>query len=545
MMCASGYEHCLLLDTTGCVWGCGYNPSGELGLGPVGPHNATILTPQKIVNLPPIVSLSAGSNISFFLDANGNVWSCGCNYYGQLGLGDQKDRFFPEQIQDLPIIISTFALVASSIFLDCEGSVWTCGHNGHGELGLGDTTNRNKAEKIQGLPKIKSMAGGYSHSLFLDCEGSVWACGYNSDGNLGLGDTVKRIKAEKIQDVPAIKSMAGGVHFSMFVDEEGNVWVCGGNQHGELGVGHSDQINTPQKNNNLSGIVAVAAGNENYSVFLDNTGNIFTCGCEYGPLGLEGTGDRYIPHKVNNIPPMSCISCCNTAHFYSQIVDREGGVWGCGGNNYGQLGLGHANQTQTFQRIESCLFKLTENESSCQTLTNNSNYAYAGKKGFEEKLNTGQFARFTVDEVSLFLNVCGMQDLVTHQRQKKIDGAVLEAAIADVTVMEIKDKLTEKKMEFYLKVLQSGKMGNEQELNKSTVWRHREVEKTLVVMKEWDIELDENLVRKKGISICELLYFKAKDFQKELGMGVIEALLVVWKLKRVRKAFEAFLVKNE
>ena len=95
-----------------------------------------------------------------------------------------------------------------------------------------------------------------------------------------------------------------------------------------------------------------------------------------------------------------------------------------------------------------------------------------------------------MDEVSLFLNVCGMEDLVTHQRQKQIDGEVLEDAITDVTVMEIKDRVQERKMEFYLKVLESGELMNEQKLSQSMVWRHREVDKTLVLMKEWDISLD-------------------------------------------------------
>ena len=29
-----------------------------------------------------------------------------------------------------------------------------------------------------------------------------------------------------------------------------------------------------------------------------------------------------------------------------------------------------------------------------------------------------------LDEVSLFLNVCGIEDLVTHQRDNKFDGGV-------------------------------------------------------------------------------------------------------------------------
>src|SRR3990167_6932871 len=360
---------------------------------------------------------------------------------------------------------------------------------------------------------------------------------------------------------------------------------------------------------------------------------------------------------------MSCISSCNTAEGYLQIVDEDGRVWSCGRNGHGQLGLVHTHQTLTFQRSEIIvklthkerkhkqqaakleqkeeaewqseekeMFKSIEKEQNKplmdklksakhlhnlnkqqakqkiiegvigmadwsskwkdihaknqqlnqsieqhkvnlntkqqqldkltqevgeikQALSNTEQHkevveffdillepiAEAEKElksGFEEKLQAGKHGEWTMGEVSLFLNVCGMENLVTHQRQMQIGGDVLEDAIVDVTVMGIKDPLAEKKMEFYLKVLESGKMMNEEQLSQSVVWRHREVGKTLLVMKEWDIELDENLVRKKGIRICDLLYFKAKDFQKELGIEVREAIGIVRKLKRMRKQFE-------
>src|SRR3990167_1836615 len=670
-VCASGQDHCLFLDSLASVWSCGYNQYGGLGLG----HstNTYKLTPQKINNLPPIISISAGYEFSLFVDANGSVWSCGYNGYGQLGLGDVKNRNIPEQIKNLPAIKSALAFGNSSLFLDCEGSVWICGYNHYGELGLGDTTQRNKAEKIQGLPAIKSMAGGYYHALFLDCEGSVWSCGYNGHGGLGLGDTTQRNKAEKIQGLPAIKSMAGGVHWSMFVDEQGNVWVCGSNQNGELGLGHTTQINSPQKNNNLSGIVAVAGGHAYFSMFLDKQGNVFTCGHnQYGQLGLGDKNDRHTPQKVNNIPPMSSLSSCNTADYYLQIVDCEGGVWSCGYNGYGQLGVGHTNDTLTFQQIASIpklkgkeeamqegsvegkkqeeamqegsveekeMFKSIEKEQSKELmlkiqsakgikqldkhqakqkiiegvigmaewttkwqeihknkqqlhqciqqhkltlldkqqqlhkLTQEINEIQQAlsfmqentetlefydeflqpiaeaekelKSGFQEKLNAGKHADFTVDEVSLFLNVCGMADLVIHQRTNKFDGTTLEDAIEDLSVMEISDTLQERKMKFYLKVLESGKLMKEEELSKCAVWRHKEVEKTLLLLKEWEIALDEHLVRKKGISVGYLLYFNAKDFKMELGVEGKEAIAMVRKLKSWRKSFEDSLFNTE
>ena len=166
------------------------------------------------------------------------------------------------------------------------------------------------------------------------------------------------------------------------------------------------------------------------------------------------------------------------------------------------------------------------------------------KSGFEEKLKAGKYAEFTVDEVSLFLNLCDMKELVSHQRQKQIDGEMLEYATADVAVMEIKDSLQRSKMEFHLKVLESGKMMNEEVLMQSMVWRHRSLEKSLLLMKEWEIGLDEELVIKKGICIYHLLYFNAKDFHKELGVEMKQAARLGKTLKRMRKEFEEFLTNG-
>ena len=569
------------------VWSCGRNVYGELGLG----HITTTYTPEKVVNLPPIISISAGHHFSLFLDANGCIWSCGDNGSGRLGLGDQNPRRTPEQIKKLPKIISAIALKNSSIFLDCEGSVWSCGKNEYGNLGLGDSRSRNAPQKIEGLPKIKAIAGGQSHTLFLDYEGSVWSCGCASAGRLGLNlvsTTQSRNKPTKLTKLSGnIKFIAAGGAFSLFVNEEGSVWVCGENVRGQLGMGHLDRVNTLQKNNHLSGIVAAAAGMDS-SIFLDNQGNVFVCGANgSGQLGVDEKNLKHTPQKVVNIPPISslCLSSPIGNHF--QLVDCEGRVWSSGSNTCGQLGMGDTNDRRTFQIIESLpklksnqgitpgaeIFKLLEKEQSkelrekfvnCrnkfekeevkemmllgtigmpdwsskwlpihernQKLTvliqnyklalftkqqqasklaqeiNETQQALSKfeeeketldfydallqpmaevekelKSGFEEKLKAGKYREFTVDEVSLFLNICGIEEQICQQREKKMNGEVLGVAVCDVTVMEFKDRLAKRKFEFYLKVLDSGKMMMEEALGKSMVWRHREVEKTLLL----------------------------------------------------------------
>ena len=650
-VCASGHLHSLFLDPLGCVWSCGSNHYGELGFGK--PTN--VLIPEKITNLPPIIAISAGHHFSLFVDATGNVWSCGDNSYKQLGLGEGSNQNIAVKIDNLPKIVSAVAHGYASTFLDSEGSVWSCGDNQYGQLGLGDTIRRSKAEKIEGLPKIKSVAGGYTQSLFLDVQGSVWSCGSNNAGELGLGDQKSRNKPEKIEGLPKIESVVGGLWFSIFLDVKGNVWGSGVNGQGQLGMGHNNQLFKPEKSKLLSDIVAIAAGNGYCSMFLDKKGTLLTCGNNYyGALGQGDKTDRKIPQKVNNIPPIYALSSCHSAQYYLQIIDCEGKVWGSGYNQSGQLGLGHKNDTVTFERIDTIpslkrdrikdeasdrkekeLFKLLEKEQSkimkgkiTSSLTKHqlsekevkekmlegiigmSDWSTKWKAireknqglvqsiqqhkvilhekqqqllkltqeiselekalspmeeeqetlefydeflepmaaveqdlkgGFEAKLKVEKYGEFTVDEVSVFLNVCGIAELVAHQREMQMDGKMLEDAIIDVTAMEIADRTSETKLEFYLKLLESGKLLKDDELQRSMVWRHKEVEKTLLLLKEWEISLDPELLRKREISICHLLFFKVKDFQKELEVDAKEAREFVRKLQRMRKEFEEFL----
>lgn len=375
MAVASGKQHTLLLDNLGVVWGCGDNKNGELGEieGTRIKQFHFVRTPTKFENLPHIISVSAGASFSLFLDANGGVWSCGLNTCGQLGLGDKVSRCVVTEIPNLPSIASICATGSSSIFLDCEGFVWTCGWNQYGQLGLGDTELRTVPEKIKSpsekeieiniisdaetakieaesnedeaedagiFPRMQAIAGGYYHALFLDEDGSVWSCGYNQNGNLGLGHRENKSTPEKIPELPKITTIAGGQHFTLLLDEDGYVWVCGSNSNGELGLGHTRQINKPEKNNNLSRIVAFA-GAETDSIFLDDEGSVFTSGSnETGQLGFGNSlPSKNKPEKVPNIPPISYISTCNASHFFSHLVDRDGGVWACGENFSGQLGL--------------------------------------------------------------------------------------------------------------------------------------------------------------------------------------------------------------
>ena len=84
-----GTQHTLMLDPLGRLWGCGGNFAGQLGLG----HNEPGVNQLTQIQLPaafvddPIQQVIAGGAHTLVLTKAGQLWGCGWNDSGQLGLG--------------------------------------------------------------------------------------------------------------------------------------------------------------------------------------------------------------------------------------------------------------------------------------------------------------------------------------------------------------------------------------------------------------------------------------------------------------------------
>jgi alpha-tubulin suppressor-like RCC1 family protein len=88
------------LNNNGEIYSCGDGLNGQLGLG----VNRKELFPKK-VSFPDkdtkITGFKAGNNHSLFLDSNGDVYSCGLNDLGQLGIENIRIALTPQKIPSL------------------------------------------------------------------------------------------------------------------------------------------------------------------------------------------------------------------------------------------------------------------------------------------------------------------------------------------------------------------------------------------------------------------------------------------------------------
>ena len=150
------------------------------------------ITPSLIPNLPShIVHFVCGSHQSIFLDSEGNVFSVGYNYFGQLGLGHNTNQNELNKIPNIPPIKIISCVGASCYLIDFEGNLWTFGLNNSGQLGHGDRENVNAPKIINSLKGIQQISYGSSGNHFIakNSQNQIFVTGRIDYGQLGTGDT--------------------------------------------------------------------------------------------------------------------------------------------------------------------------------------------------------------------------------------------------------------------------------------------------------------------------------------------------------------------
>lgn len=326
----------------------GLNVYGQLGHG----NTQNLSLPKTIAGLDSVIDVSSSGVTALFLKSNGTVWACGNNEYGQLGLGNTNNVSAPVQIPGLSNIIAISAGPFHSLFLKSDSTVLACGINAEGECGLGSSINGTLTPtQIPGLNKITAISAGILHSLFLHKSTFVYACGYNDDGQLGDGTTINRY-SPVLASAFLVKAISAGGDYSLFLTTIGTVYGCGNNIFGQLGIGSNKYIKTPTKMPNLDSVQQISAG-FSQSLFLKTNGSIWTCGENLlsGSQGIDGSSEYLnIPTKIiglNNVISIAAgktffISVHSSIYTSSSplIKKNDGTIWGSGGNQYGQLGIG-------------------------------------------------------------------------------------------------------------------------------------------------------------------------------------------------------------
>lgn len=204
---AAGYRHTLILKSNGDLYGCGDNQKGQLGLASV------VTTVDKFTLLRTgVTDIYAGDNHSLIITTDVKYFVTGDNTYGQLALGDTVNRYgFTELV--VTDITQIVAVGNNTAALKANGTVWSAGMNSTGECGI------NTVPKLE-LREVEFNASGtftvpsdaYNNEFYVGCTGggggrvSLNIAAYGSGGS---GRTSGTFTLTPGQQIPVVVGRGG------------------------------------------------------------------------------------------------------------------------------------------------------------------------------------------------------------------------------------------------------------------------------------------------------------------------------------------------
>ena len=129
----------------------------------------------KKVNLPPCKQICC-SEFTMCLTDDGFIYSFGSNFWGQLGLGDDKSYNSPQFISSLKDVEFIACGRYHTFCKTLNNEIFCWGGSGYGQLGLGNTDNQNTPILCSSLSNedvIDIKCGGI-HTLALTSNGMYY-----------------------------------------------------------------------------------------------------------------------------------------------------------------------------------------------------------------------------------------------------------------------------------------------------------------------------------------------------------------------------------
>ena len=235
---AGGVWHTAAIKTDGTLWACGYNSDGQLGDSTTTNKSSPV---QTIAGGSNWKQVACGKLHTAAIKTDGTLWTCGYNFYGQLGDSTKSHRSSPVQTIAGG---SNWKQVACGYYhtaaIKTDGTLWTCGYNVYGQLGDSTTiTGRSSpVQTIAGGTNWKQVACGAYFTSAIKTDGTLWSWGRDTYGV--LGDSTTTNKSSPVQTIAGgtnWKQVACGGFFTSAIKTDGTLWLWGYDGYGNIGSG--------------------------------------------------------------------------------------------------------------------------------------------------------------------------------------------------------------------------------------------------------------------------------------------------------------------
>ena len=332
------------------------------------PHSVSVGTPfeGKVIR-----SYSSAQSLHLFVHTTNGLYSMGKNFHGQCGTNDTANKTEPTWCVNLPFDAADIVKIVTgkfhSIVLTKGGDVYGCGQNTCGQLGLGDKSSLKDFHtftKISSLTGVVDVAAGEFHSLACTAAGTLYSWGHPDAGSLGNGTDGRFIekagkisfhyrctpeavhlfvqkdnKNKRVEDYPFIfvTSVAAGKQHSGCIErrEDGGrvfTWGCGG--YGRLGHATANDELFPReivpftydKNENPGNMCATLVLGNTASCGINHDGALFFWGIlPNSPRGEATMYPKYIPELLDfDIEGV----VLGSSFIVANVGDGEYYIWG-------------------------------------------------------------------------------------------------------------------------------------------------------------------------------------------------------------------------
>lgn len=424
---AAGSYAMLALMSDGTVMSWGRNTAGQLGVGTTGNRGyASWVMEAPGEPLSDIIAVSAGSQHSLALAADGSVYSWGHHSMGQIGR--TGNGYWAAKITGFggKRITQISAGDSHSLALDEDGGVWAWGNNIFGQIGDGTSSTAMTpvsvmASASEALGSIRSVAGGQFHSLALTNSGEVLAWGMNMNGQLGDGTQTGRIYPVKVKngngsgDLEDVAQVSAMGYNSLALKTDGTLWAWGDNSRGQMGKGNYEMSTRAfpvigEDGTPFGDVKSMAAGFL-HSVAVKNDGTLWTWGSNRNDLASPAQNQLGRSWDAASSPtpgqvlvsedgtPVSGVDAVAAGNAHTSVIFADGSVWSVGANMFNAFG---GNRTESEIRQLARLTMSSRSQSNWSTDTARS--AIAGETvtlSFQLADNAGQPLPVGTDQLTM------------------------------------------------------------------------------------------------------------------------------------------------
>lgn len=170
-----GRHHMIWLNENGELFGCGSNQVGELGI------NDFIVKPKKLLNHIYFREIGCGSNYSVAISLKGELYGCGIGFK-DIMKSRLNYKFWNKEQSGLLSDLRGIACGKLHILVfDGNNDIYGMGNNESGQLGLNDSiveTYQPTKLDIKILSQIRYITCTNYSSMILEQSGILWTCGY-------------------------------------------------------------------------------------------------------------------------------------------------------------------------------------------------------------------------------------------------------------------------------------------------------------------------------------------------------------------------------